>query len=136
MKEGLPRWIYRALIGIVVIAVVSVYQAYKVLTSSIGAWDKTGIFFMQILCLGGLIYLFFLEYGKYRGNVPRGGNRVHIAIKIPLIVLGLVSAYLIVPPFLRSFAVENNSPSVLVAKIVAFATIAVIGISNIFYARK
>jgi len=135
MRETLPSWIYRALIGITIIVGVFVWQSYKVFASNIPIWDKTGIVSTLILCSVGLIYLFSREYEKHKGN-PNDNKKLHSAIVIPLAILGLISAYMIIPPFLKGISLENNSPAVSVAKVISFAAIAVIVVADIFYARK
>lgn len=135
MKKAFPSWGYRALIGIGAVLGAFVFLAYKVLTSGISVWDKTGIILIQILCVLGLICLFSQEYEKYKGNLKEN-KKLHIAIGIPLAVLGLISAYLIILPFFKGISLENNSPSVFVAKIIVFAAIAVVGVVGIFQPRK
>lgn len=132
-----PGWIHRFLIGIAVCLVVAIYQFYQVLMAGIPLWDKIGIFAIQFACVAGLIWAFLYYYARYRGRPTKLSNRlVYVALIPPLIILGLVSAYLILPPFLNSISLSQNSLPSLAAKIIAFVAIVIIGIANIFHPRK
>lgn len=132
-----PGWIYRFLIGIAVCVVIAIYQAYHVAMSGIPLWDKIGIFAIQFVCVAGLIWGFLYYYAKHRGVPTKLNNRmVYVVLIPPLIVLGLISAYLIVPPFLKSISFSDNSLPLALVKIIVFAAVAIIGIANIFHPRK
>lgn len=137
MTSLTPGWVKRFLIGIAVCVGVAIYQAYKVALSGIPLWDKIGIFAIQFACIAGLIWSFLYYYAKYRGLSTNLNDRLfYVAIMPPLIVLGILSAYLILPPFLDSISFSHNSTPLALSKIILFVTVAFIAIANIFYPRK
>lgn len=137
MSAPTPGWVHRFLVGIAICLVATIYLSYQVLMSGIPLWDKVFIFLIQFLCIAGLIWGFLYYYAKYRGIRTKLDSRiVYIAIIPPLIVLGMISAYLIIPPFFNSISLSNNTLPSALAKIIAFIAIAIIGISSFFRPRR